>query len=77
MQEAYEWTAEIWSSTRMQLAALPREQLSDVCGGVPGVDMWDVLQPLRELRPVNGGPGWSSDLGMDLRALNFEFQTPE
>lgn len=34
--------------------------------------MWDVLSPVREVRPVNGGPGYDRDLVLDLRTLNFE-----
>ena len=42
-----------------------------VCGGL-GVDMWDVLQPLRQARPVNGGSAVDHDLVMSLRMLNFQ-----
>jgi len=35
-------------------------------------DMWDVLAPVRAVRPVNGGPGYDKELVLDLRTLNFE-----
>jgi hypothetical protein len=31
-----------------------------------------LLQPLRVIRPVNGGPGWDMDVVMQLRALNCD-----
>lgn len=34
--------------------------------------MWEVLQPVRQLRPVHGGLGWSEDVAMQLRALNLD-----
>ena len=34
--------------------------------------MWDVLAPLRAVRPVFGGPGFDEDLIMDLRQLYFD-----
>ena len=45
--------------------------LSRMVGGY-GSDFWDVLEPLRVLRPVNGGPAWTEEAVMDLRLLNFE-----
>ena len=39
-------------------------------------DMWDVLADVRGLRPVHGGPGWSEEVGEDLRGLNFELGPP-
>ncbi len=71
-QEGYQWTHEIYSSTRMTLAALPRELLPSVLGAVKGCDAWQLLQPLRDVRPVNGGPGWTEELIVQLRALNFD-----
>ena len=35
-------------------------------------DLWDVLAPVRAVRPVNGGPGYDQELVLDLRTLNFE-----
>jgi hypothetical protein len=65
---------ETYSSHRMQLAALPQPLLQQVCGAVKGVDLEEVLQPLRDIRPMNGGPGWNEDMVMQLRALNFELE---
>lgn len=71
--EAYEWTSEIYQSMRMQLAALPEPLLRQVCSTAPGAeDMLAVLAPLRAVRPMNGGPGWNEELGVQLRQLNFE-----
>jgi hypothetical protein len=56
----------------MQLAALPPALLPQLCGALPGYKMDSVLQPLQQLRPVNGGPGWDPELGMMLRGLNFD-----
>jgi hypothetical protein len=67
---------ETYSSHRMQLAALPGPLLQQVCGAVKGVDLDKVLQPLRDVRPMNGGPGWNDDMVMQLRALNFELEGP-
>jgi len=30
------------------------------------------LEPLRNVRPCNGGPGYDEELVMHLRTLNFE-----
>jgi len=66
---------ELYSAQRVQLAALPRAVLERVCscarGCEAGGDMWEVLAPLRALRPVNGGPGWDEDAVMGLRALDL------
>lgn len=57
----------------MQLAALPDDLLDQVCGAMPGVNMRDLVKPLRELRPAaGGGPGWDPVLAMQLRGLNFD-----
>eukprot|EP00803_Ostreobium_quekettii_P000587 evm.model.scf_882.5 EVM.evm.TU.scf_882.5 scf_882:18796-20208(+) len=69
--EAYTLTEEIYASQRMQLACLPRDLLESVCGGRE-VSMWSTLEPLRRLRPVNGGPGYDAGVAEDLRMLNFE-----
>jgi hypothetical protein len=34
--------------------------------------MDELLQPLRDLRPSNGGKGWDPEIGMQLRGLNFD-----
>lgn len=56
----------------MQLAALPDELLGQVCGSLPDCKLPELLQPLRQLRPSNGGSGWCPELGMQLRGLNFD-----
>lgn len=35
--------------------------------------MWQVLEKVRNARPVNGGSALDIDLVMELRALNFIF----
>jgi hypothetical protein len=50
---------------------------SQVCQGAPTadgarVDMYSLLQPLRDLRPSHGGPGYSEEVLTELRALNFD-----
>lgn len=69
--DAYALTSELYGSSRMLLATLEREQLAEVCQGWR-CDMWDVLEPLRAVRPVNGGPGYDHELVLQLRTLNFE-----
>lgn len=71
--EAYLMTSEIYGSSRMLLATLNEDQLAEVCGGWR-CDMWEVLQPLRSVRPVNGGKGYDQELVVQLRMLNFELQ---
>ena len=39
-------------------------------------DMWDVLAPVRAVRPVNGGRGYDRGLVLDMRTLNFELGPP-
>lgn len=69
--DAYELTSELYGSTRMLLATLNREQLKKVCSGWR-CDPWEFLEPLRNVRPSNGGSGYDEDLVMQLRTLNFE-----
>lgn len=69
--EAYHSTHEIYGNCRMLLAALSREELEAVCQGWR-CDMYDLLEEVRKVRPVNGGKGWSEELVMKLRMLNFE-----
>lgn len=38
--------------------------------------MWQVLEPLRRVRPVNGGTGLGIDLTMSLRSLDIIFPHP-
>lgn len=69
--ESYMITSEIYGCCRMLLAALDRDLLSQVVEG-RGCDFWDQLQPLRDLRPVNGGTGYDLGLLIELRELNFD-----
>ena len=73
--EAYELTHELYGNSRMLLATLNRDQLEEVCQGWR-CDMWDVLAPLRVVRPVNGGPGYDPELVLELRTFNFEINPP-
>ncbi|KAK9792062.1 hypothetical protein WJX73_001677 [Symbiochloris irregularis] len=70
-QEQYDAVTQLYGTPRMLLAVLSRQLLQRVCGGL-GVDMWDVLQPLRQARPINGGSAVDPDLVMDLRLLNYQ-----
>jgi len=36
-----------------------------------GSSLQEVLQPVRQLKPVHGGPGWDAEVGTSLRLLNF------
>ncbi|KAF6258087.1 hypothetical protein COO60DRAFT_1460861 [Scenedesmus sp. NREL 46B-D3] len=70
--EARQITHEIYSTFRMQLAALPEPLLQQVCGSVKGCTLQELVQPLRAIRPVNGGQGWDMAVVMQLRTLNFD-----
>jgi hypothetical protein len=69
--DAYELTSELYGSTRMLLATLSKEQLEMVCSGW-NCSPWEFLEPLRRVRPSNGGQGYDVELVEDLRTLNFE-----
>jgi len=75
---AYDAVCEIYGVTRVMLSCLPRDLLDKVCQGAPAaegagrVDLYAALQPLRDLRPRHGGPGYSEDALTELRALNFD-----
>ena len=69
--EAYELTSELYGSTRMLLATLDRDQLAEVCSGWR-CDPWEFLEPVRNIRPSQGGPGYDKELVLQLRMLNFE-----
>lgn len=62
---------EIYGTTRMLLSCLPRDELELVCGGWE-CNMWEVLAPLRAVRPVNSGPGCDIELALDLQMLYLE-----
>lgn len=68
---AYEMTGEIYGTTRMLLATLDKDQLAEVCGGWQ-CDPWEILEPVRNVRPCNGGIGYDNELVMQLRMLNFD-----
>lgn len=70
--EARDTTFEIYSTFRMQLAALPDSLLQQVCGAQKGSSVQDLVQPLRQIRPVNGGPAWDKNVVMQLRTANFD-----
>ena len=53
-------TRELYGSPRMLLAMLSKEDLPSVAMGRGGTDLWALLQPLRDARPVNGGAGFSA-----------------
>lgn len=69
--EAYAWSSEMYCTNRMQLAALPRDLLARVCSGYQ-CDPYEAFAPFRAVRLSQGGPGWSEDVGMALRGLNFD-----
>lgn len=69
--DAYELTSELYGTTRMLLATLPREKLEMVCSGWR-CDPWEFLEPVRNVRAANGGPGYDLELIENLRTLNFE-----
>ncbi|CAL8462413.1 g1946 [Coccomyxa elongata] len=70
---SYQLTHELYGSTRMLLACLTNEQLAQVCSGWR-CDMEEVLAPVRNARPLNGGSGCDVDLILELRTLHFELQ---
>eukprot|EP00873_Tetraselmis_striata_P027661 jgi/Tetstr1/447925/TSEL_035233.t2 len=70
-EEAYSLTHELYGSPRMLMAVLPEELLPQVCAGL-NTDMWQLLAPLRALRPVNGGPGYDIEEVKKLRTLNYQ-----
>ncbi|KXZ52377.1 hypothetical protein GPECTOR_9g421 [Gonium pectorale] len=64
---------EVYGSPRMQLASLPADLLAQLVVGL-GCDFHEVLEPLRDIRPMNGGPGYSEDMVTYVRSLNFELE---
>ena len=70
-REAYDAVHEIYSTCRMLMAVLDRPLLEQVVSGLD-CDFWEQLEPLRTVRPVNGGSGWDRDLIVELRGLNFQ-----
>lgn len=70
---SYEATLEVYGTPRMMLATLDREQLGRVACGARGVDLYELLAPVRALRPSLGGAGHSPEVLQQLRALHFMF----
>ncbi|MEW5300245.1 MAG: hypothetical protein WDW36_003187 [Sanguina aurantia] len=68
---AYDAVNEVYGSPRMKLACLPAALLAQVVTG-HGCDMEEVLQPMRDVRPSNGGPGFSEEMVTYVRALNYD-----
>jgi hypothetical protein len=71
-EEERQLAFEFYSAQRTQLSALPRPLLERVCGAAPaaGGSMWDVLAPVRAVRPAHGGRGWDLGVVEGLRALD-------
>lgn len=68
---AFNATSEIYGSARMLLACVEdREVFDAVVGGVEKSDFADALAPMREVRPANGGVGWSEDAIVWLRTVS-------
>ena len=71
IEKSYSLTHETYGNCRMLLAVLDKDQLSEVCQGWR-CDMWSVLEPVRNVRPCNGGRGYDETLILELRMLNYE-----
>ena len=70
-REDYLITSETYGCCRMLLAPLEKSLFDQVvCGR--GCNFWEELQPLRDIRPVNGGKGFDLGLLVQLRELNFD-----
>ena len=67
----YEAVTELYGSSRMLLAVLEREQLARVISGLH-CDFYDVLEPVRAVRPSSGGAGFDFDIINELRLLHFQ-----
>ena len=61
---------EVYGSARMLLAVLPPEQLARIACGL-GSDFYAQLAPLRELRFLRGGPGFTSAAIDELRQRDW------
>jgi len=70
---AFEGVLETYGTCRMMLATVPEAQLGAIVSG-HACDMAAVLQPLRVLRPVEGGRGYDEEALKHLRTLNFELE---
>ena len=70
-QRDYEAVTELFGSTRMLLAVLEQQQLAQVISGLQ-CDFYDVLEPVRAVRPSRGGAGFDVDVINSLRLLHFQ-----
>lgn len=67
----------VYGTPRMLMAVLDKELLAQTCTERTGADnMWEVLGPLRAVRPVNGGRGYDAELIGKLRMLHFQIPPP-
>lgn len=55
----------------MLLAVLPPELLGRVVQSYPGSNMEHALEPVRAVRPCNGGNACDAEVVRQLRSLNF------
>lgn len=67
----YAAVREVYGSARMLLAVLPPEELARVASGLGGSDFYAQLAPLRALRFLHGGPGFSSAAIDELRQRDW------
>ena len=49
---------QVYSSLRMLLACIDRPMLEELCCGV-NCDVYETFEELRQVRPANGGTGYS------------------
>ena len=70
-QYDYEAVLELYGTTRMMMAVLGKQQLAQVISGLD-CDFYDVLGPVRAVRPSCGGAGHDNDILNDLRMLHFQ-----
>ncbi len=70
-QSDYEAVLELYGTTRMMLAVLGKHELAQVVSGL-ACNFFDVLEPVRAVRPVCGGAGHDLDVLNDLRMLHFQ-----
>jgi hypothetical protein len=64
----FELVSEVYGSTRMLMACVKDEAVLDtVIGGYKCDYSKDVLEPVRAVRPANGGKGWSDEIINALR----------
>ncbi|KAK9863445.1 hypothetical protein WJX84_002064 [Apatococcus fuscideae] len=62
---------ELYGTSRMLLASLELQELMQVCDGWQ-CNIWHILDPIRRLRPSQGGRGFDWEVLYELRCLNFE-----